>query len=139
MNSKTNGMKWNLLWMNGWLQLGRVGVAFSFIVVGYGPWPSSAAELHFVNSFNWLHSICFAFSFLCPSEESNPWIELLSLKDKSKSDGREREKRLTGRETHNHSLRNTKRFSIFLMEEAVNNQLLSLIPSIQKQKKNFYF
>ena len=48
-----------------------------------------------------------------------------------------REKRLTGRETYNHSRRNSK--VKLLMEAAVNNQLLSLIPSIKNKRKTFIF
>ena len=48
-----------------------------------------------------------------------------------------REKRLTGRETYNLLLRNLN--SLNSMEEAVNNQLLSLIPSIKNKRSNFYF
>ena len=82
----------------------------------------------------------FSFSFV--------ELACLSLVEwKEKGAGREiieglmegkREKRLTGRETYNHSRRNSK--VKLLMEAAVNNQLLSLIPSITKKNKiNFTF
>jgi len=60
-----------------WLRRVRLFCFLIWLVMA-GDQPSSAAELHFVNSFNWLHSICFAPSSLVPQRRQEPhWMRLI--------------------------------------------------------------
>ena len=82
-----NSFQWiqgKLVWVE-WM--GRIEL---LIVVGYGPWSSSAHELHFANFFNCLRSSCLLHLFINKEKTSPPlmkeikewkelkdWLELL--------------------------------------------------------------